>query len=146
MPATTTTNYRTEIQTQDVQVRPNNIQTINGNRVIVVNTGGTQTNIPLNSLTRVQAIALTQRQSITLPVSVSVTTPYQVVTPVYSVVNRNPATDSINGVNAFVQSPVIDKDIWSSPQATQWKYDSNKYPTNAAYIDFLLSTDFPFKQ
>ena len=146
VPATTTTNYRTEIQTQDVQVWPNNIQTINWNRVIVVNTGGTQTNIPLNSLTRVQAIALTQGQSITLPVSVSVTTPYQLVTPGYSVVNRNPATDSINGINAFVQSPMTDKDIWNSPQATQWKYDSNKYPTNAAYINFLLSTDFPFKQ
>ncbi len=68
------------------------------------------------------------------------------MTPGYSVTNHNPVSDSMNGVNAHTQSPVTDKDIWNSPESAQWKYDSNKYPTNAAYIEFLLSNDFPFKK
>lgn len=35
-PDTTKTGYRTEIRTQDVKVSPNNIQTINGRQVVVV--------------------------------------------------------------------------------------------------------------
>ncbi len=60
IPGTTETGYRTVIEVRDVKVSPNNIQTINGNKVIVIDIGGTKTNISLSSLTRDQAIALTK--------------------------------------------------------------------------------------
>ncbi len=96
VPTTTETNYRTEIQTRDVQVWPNNIQTINGNRVIVVNTGGTQTNIPLSSLTRPQAIALSGWQSVTLNVSVNIQVPTTTVTT-WAAISRAPEAVALVG-------------------------------------------------
>ncbi len=52
--------FETNIETRDVQVSPRNIQVINDRQVIVVNSGGTQTNIPLSTLTRTQAMQLAQ--------------------------------------------------------------------------------------
>lgn len=75
------TDIKTEIQTRDVQVSPTNIQIINGSQVIVVNTGGVTTNIPLTSLTRDQAIALSRWQSITIRAQVNVPVPVVTTTP-----------------------------------------------------------------
>ena len=81
--------FKTEIKVTDVRVSPTNIQTINGNKVIVINSGGTQTNIPLTSLTRTDAMALASWQSINLKVSVNVQVPCTTVTP-WATINRAP--------------------------------------------------------
>jgi hypothetical protein len=72
---------RTDITVENVTVSPTNITVVDGTRVLqVVNSGWTQTNIPLTSLTRDQAIALTRGQSVTLSIEVRNTiTTYSVI-------------------------------------------------------------------
>jgi hypothetical protein len=74
-PDTKQVNIRTEIGVTEVSVGPNNIQLVDGNRVAVVVSGGTQTNIPLSSLTRDQTIALTRGQSIQISIPTTIYTP-----------------------------------------------------------------------
>ena len=68
-------NIETKMEIREVQVSPNDITEVNGNSVIVVNSGGTKLNVNLDTLTRDQAIKLTQGQSIKLNVEVPVNTP-----------------------------------------------------------------------
>ncbi len=86
---------------------------------------------------------VSQPYTITTP-GTTIITPGK-VTPGYEVPNHNPLSDSNNSVNAAVLSAVTDKDIWNQPGSAQWSYDASKYPTDAAYIDYLIKTGFPFK-
>jgi hypothetical protein len=106
---------RTEIQTRDVQVSPTNIQTIDGNRVIVINTGGTQTNVPLTSLTRAQAISLSQGQSITLNASINVPVQFTSVTP-GTIVNRAPEAVVLMGSISTIEVQSILSTMLADPR------------------------------
>jgi hypothetical protein len=77
-------------------VAPTNIQVIDGKKVIVISSGGTQTNVPLSSLTRAQAISLSQGQSITLKVNINVQVPFNTVAP-GAIIQRSPEAVALAG-------------------------------------------------
>lgn len=65
---------KTEITSRDVDVDRTNITEVNGKQVLNVTSGGTNVQIPLDSLTREQYIALVTGKSITLPIDITTIT------------------------------------------------------------------------